>query len=430
MDADQVSQSPKQHHNILTLPPEIRILIYKAVFEHHVYPIQRMPIPLQCVVDNRQLMAQRNLMTPASIPVCSHRECSRWQLQALDADMYVGNRALIASDHYPCSFANFTYSLKSWQVHSLKHLAFCTPIILGMETHIAEWNETLSLAGLGLRGLSTISIEIHLQYPELCWRSMYWDYGMLELDRLNLKGIRVAIYKGETTNDPFFIYSAGISPPSLTTSTTTPASHSLPVSFRHARDELRRQKNAPMHDVPRRLFLRLAPNEFPLCVRNLIHTLPLQHLSHADIRREDRYHRPYAYYYAYPEEDTEQQTPIVGFQYGDDVKENAEYIARGLARLRDSRQRLEQMAPGLGLRGVTKPEKKKMMMMMNKQSRDDVHRLLLHGREEDETERPGDWRRRLVEEAFAPFIESFPMAMAQTWPGPPSKCLTCRDGKL
>ncbi|KAB8238997.1 uncharacterized protein BDW43DRAFT_296368 [Aspergillus alliaceus] len=432
MDSDYIMPRPKRHH-LLLLPPEIRLLIYKAVFEYQVYPIRRRPIPLRCLVDNRCLMAQRDLMGDISPRVCSHPECQRIQQQTLDTDIYVGNGVLIASSHYPCPhFANFTYCLKHWQADSLANLAFRIPLRQGMETYLAEWNETLSLVSLGFPGLSAISIEIHVQYPPLALGDTFWDASLLELDRLNLKGINLVIYEGTETaaNNVFFKYSAGTLPRLMV---TTPAPPGLPVSFRHARDALRHEKNAPVNHGPGRLFFRLSPNLFPLYVRSLIHLLPWRGWTQGDVRQEDRYQRIATYEYAYANDDEEHRRPIFGFQFNRQLKDDNQYIARGLAKLRESRQRLEQLyerePPESCIplrRGITKPKKET-------DPRYSRYASLLSdadGGTNCRVERPGDWRRQLIEESYAPFIESFPMSVARKLPHPESKCASCPDGDI
>ncbi|PWY94121.1 hypothetical protein BO94DRAFT_553946 [Aspergillus sclerotioniger CBS 115572] len=461
-------ERPKRH--LLSLPAEIRILIYKAVFDNEVCEIRRTPIPVWCPVDNCWRMARRQFMADQNNRnswdgLCTHPGCQSTQGQAISRDIYVGHGPLIASGHYPCplslqrnpslslgflrtcrqvyeearelpyrqttfftqelaTFANFTYCLKTWQVASISHLQIRIPLVQSVETHLPEWNETFSLLSLAFCGLSSISVEIYFRYAEQTWRDTFWDGGLLELDRLNLKGMRLAIYQGETNPQSFFDYSAGTlesKPENQTTSLPNP------ISFHHARDTLRQRDRSRIDpNDTGRIFFRLSPNDFPLYVCNLIHLLPQRNRTDAEIRRQDRRQREYIYHYAYAEDDSDHSYPIFGFQFNDNLKANKEEIARGLEKLQRSRQRLQQQRAGSPLpfrpsrRGVY-PQSRRNSLDYQPDNSDAW----------EDAERPGDWRRRLVQEAFAPFMESFPFSATTKYPGPPSTCLNCpREGNL
>lgn len=223
-----------------------------------------------------------DLARDAGEEACSHADCMAAMQQKLQSDIYNGSRLLIASSHYPCprslkrnqtnlrflltchqvyqeartipysqstfhvqdigSFANFTFCLKSWQVRSLAHLTFDISTRRGMETHGAEWNETFSLIGLSFLGVSTISLNITVAWTEICFKNVFWDGGLLELDRLKLKGIKLVIWRTnpEGHSKIYFSYSAG----SLSLSrgansfAVLPSPSDHPISFRHARDAL------------------------------------------------------------------------------------------------------------------------------------------------------------------------------------------------
>ncbi|GLB02017.1 hypothetical protein AtubIFM57258_000430 [Aspergillus tubingensis] len=344
-----------------------------------------------------------------------------------------------------------------------------------MDTHLAEWNETFSLISLGFPNLAAISIQIYLHFPVQAVRDTFWDGGLLELCRLKrLRGVRLSISEFDpawpATRDPvvFFTYAAGSLPdfmdeitdrnkqlPSLLQSSLP--SHQTPqhICFRDARDKLRHRVQqdtsigvewaSPDSYHSGQLFFRFAPNTFPLYVRNLIHTLPRRwpHRTHAHIRREDHLHRnktDYAYVYidsaSHPEHN---QYPIFGFQYNPNLRRqhNEQYIAQGLAALRLSRERLRYSlasAPYSRHRQREDGDPRPLSQSSRDQERKEepCHQVsevrvpaprhwATPGFQENfpsrraltstENERPGDWRRQLTEEAFAPFIESFPMAL-------------------
>ncbi|OJJ77172.1 hypothetical protein ASPBRDRAFT_50124 [Aspergillus brasiliensis CBS 101740] len=458
---------PKRH--LLSLPAEIRILIYKAVFDdNEVCEIQRKAIPVWCPVDKCWHQARRQFMADQTNRnswdgFCSHLGCQTKQGQTVSRDIYVGHGPLIASGHYPCpqslernpalslgflrtcrqvyeearhfpyrratfftqelgSFANFTYCLKAWQVSSIAHLRIRIPLVQSVETHLAEWNETLSLISLAFHGLSTIAIDVHFRYAEQTWRDTFWDGGLLELDRLKLKGMQLVIYEGERDPRQFFEYSAGTLA-SGKQSNQKAATRTNPISFHHARDTLRQrdQSRIDPNDTGR-LFFRLSPNDFPLYVCNLVHLIPQRPRTEAEIRREDRHQRDYNYHYAYPEDDPEHVNPIFGFQFSEELKENKDEIARGLDKLQRSRKRLQQQRAKSPLPLPFKPSRRGVYPQSRRNSQEYQFDRSDMG---EEIERPGDWRRRLVQEKFAPFMESFPLSATRKYPGSQSICLNC-----
>ncbi|PWY74893.1 hypothetical protein BO83DRAFT_426482 [Aspergillus eucalypticola CBS 122712] len=243
--------------------------------------------------------------------------------------------------------------------------------------------------------------------------------------------------------------------PSLLQSSLPPHQAAQHICFRSARHRLRvrvqqdtsTDEEWTSHDSYHsgQLFFRFAPNTFPLYVRNLIHTLPRRwpHRTHADLPREDRLHRnktDYAYVYIGSASDPEHsQSPIFGFQYNPNLRHehNEEYIAQGLAALRLSRERLRRsvaFAPYSRHRQREDGDPRPTSQSSRDQERKEEtchqafevmvpapRRWASPGFQEysprrgvvtsAENERPGDWRRQLTEEAFAPFIESFPVAL-------------------
>ncbi|PWY77440.1 hypothetical protein BO70DRAFT_380696 [Aspergillus heteromorphus CBS 117.55] len=478
MDPTQSPNSQPKHH-LLTLPAEIRLLIYTFIFPPQTHIIQRKPILFPCAESNQPLPFHRNLMhPPPDFPICSqsHPSCSSLQSHILNVDMHIGNRTMVSSPHYPCphsltrnpalnlnflatchqvyrearhllyqqtvfwtqevgSFSNFMCCLKNWQVREIRHLRLRLPSDMGMDMYLWEWNEVFALIGRACSGLRSVGVEVHTIQPKSTWRDIFWDGGLLGLDRLRLEGLRFVVYKreGDTgLGTVYFDYQVGVFPPSDLLSSplaTTPvleapeapgASETPEViSFHEVRNTLRHVQNVPITTEPGRLFLRLSPNLLPLYISNLIHMLPRRHHTHAEIRREDRYQREYVYHYAYPDDDTEQENPVFGFQFSEELKDDEQYIARGLARLRESRKRLARkaMEGGGGLGWVKKPEVRRGIQ---------GKRVVLEGEEEEE-EKAGDWRRRLTQETYAPFIEAFPMTPALPQKDLSKCCFHCRS---
>ncbi|PYH69145.1 uncharacterized protein BO88DRAFT_365462 [Aspergillus vadensis CBS 113365] len=438
------------------------------------------------------------------IATCNHPQCVTTQQKILQSDQYIGTAPQIASPDYPrpqdlanncmnlsflrtCrqiyhearhlpymrtifftqqvgTFSNFSFCLRRWQVQSIQYLKICVPSQQGMDTHLAEWNETFSLISLGFPNLAAISIQVYLHFPVQAVRDTFWDGGLLELCRLKrLRGMRLSIFEFDpewpTTRDPvvFFEYAAG-SLPNLLDETTDRnkqlPSHQIPqhICFCDARDKFRDrvQQDTPIGEEwaspdsyhSGQLFFRFAPNTFPLYVRNLIHTLPRRwpHRTHADIRREDHLHRNKTdYAYVYIDSTEHSQSPIFGFQYNPNLRHqhNEKYIAQGLAALRLSRERLRRSvanAPysrhrqredgdtGLSSQSSRDRERKEkafhrgpeIMVPVYQRWTSQIAREHAPSRRavtSAEDERPGDWRRQLTEEAFAPFIETFPMAL-------------------
>ncbi|PYH47820.1 uncharacterized protein BP01DRAFT_414124 [Aspergillus saccharolyticus JOP 1030-1] len=435
---------------------------------------------------------------------CNHPECATTQQKVLQSDHYTGLAPRIASQNYPCphdlacNSMNLSFLLTCRLIYYearhlpyilqlLRYLEIRVPPEQGMDTHLAEWNETFSLISLGFSNLAAISIQIYLRFPMQTVRDTFWDGGLLELCRLKgLQGMRLSVLKFDSAWPPtedaeiFFAYSAGAIPSVMENTSgrerrvPVHLSSSLPpnehICFRRARDKLREQvrqdasigEEWTSHDSYHsgQLFFRFSPNVFPLYVRHLIHALPRRwpHRTHADIRREDRLHtNKTEYAYVYREDNScseHHRRPIFGFQFNPNatLKHDDEYIARGLTALRLSRERLSRKRllrssssssssspsnsfpfsstgrqrdendtrptlPSPRNRGQGEPRYSRIDALSSARQRraSPVVPEVPQSRWEvipAENERPGDWRRRLTEEAFAPFLESLPMALS------------------
>jgi hypothetical protein len=457
------------------------MMIYRALFAHdEPIEIKRRPIRLWCEVDRLWFLVDASSTWDTMRPHRAHPDCSLHISDVFETDLYFSPSVQTQSRHFPCpksladcdlslnlllacrkiywearilpyaentflakqlsAFSNFTYCLKSWQAHSISHLAFDIPETHGMTTHLAEWNDTFSLIAASFFGLRTISVKVQLHDPlSACWSS-FWDGGLLELDRLQLKGLEFIVLDGDM--QPYFTYSAGIAPKSgylysshnglgspsteKESKSDSAASQSDPVSFHRCRDRFRQAHQYDRNDdADQRIFFRFSPNPCPLYVRNLIHLLPRRKRTHADIRRQDGLQRELPYRYAF----TDGVYPIFGYQFSDPNIEQEE-IVRNIKKLRLSRQRLANK-------------------LRSPQSNIDLPRQL-GGRKADRTEAGhpkdehenfrhvprvividgeprGQWRRRLNEETFAPFFESFPPQNPASRDYPRSKyfCTEC-----
>ncbi|KAM3075774.1 hypothetical protein ACMFMG_007900 [Clarireedia jacksonii] len=295
---------------------------------------------------------------------------------------------------------------------------------------LAEWNETFSLIAASFLGLRTISVHVQLfDTHSACWSS-FWDGGLLELDRLNLEGMEFVIL--DATMQPYFIYSAGnglksgqrfsayngIVSQDSHEQTNTPSDSAAPPYpyywyFHHCRDYLRlSQRYEENNDEDLRLFFRFSPNPCPLYVRNLIHLLPKRNRTHADIRREDILQRDFHYQYAYDSTDKDKAHPIIGYQFSDQGRSEVE-IAEGVERLALSRQRLAEKLRS-GNASLNRPINRRRNFLSDTRSNKNRQRQasplnhILRDTIEFDESPPGQWRRLLNEETFAPFFKAFP----------------------
>ncbi|OJK01246.1 hypothetical protein ASPACDRAFT_41511 [Aspergillus aculeatus ATCC 16872] len=473
MDSPRPSPKP----TLLTLPLELRQIIYTYLFTTQPITIQKKPISAQCSIDNRPLPHHNpeaiitTTPTPNTNPThdlktIAHLDSPGYPSPTtLDKSHYQPSYALLLTNrqlHHETqhlaysaplfrtqetkAFANFTSCLTRPQIQTIRHLAFLLPLSQGMETHAAEWHETFALVRHACPHLRSVSVEMALAFPAASGKDTYWDGGLLELDWVRtLRGMRVIVYSGDVAEveqqEPFFLYEAGTLHPAVSnipnksaaaaaaanaagtgagigvgtgtgTGTTTA---DQPISFHHARDALRRRL-ALSHPSPDgnednsgRLFFRTSPNVFPLYVRNLTEMLLRRRRSHAEIRGEDRMQRNEIYYYVYLNERPSERDRVFGFQYGRSVKLEEWEFERALEGLRRSRERLRVRRENGELGAWTRPERVAV------RERHGLRQVQSGEGTGFGIEKPGAWRRQLLLEASAPFIESFPDCIARPY---------------
>lgn len=221
--------------HLLALPGELQMNIYGALFTHdEPIEIRRSPIPLRCKQDQRWFTVDGKGDLHGGPP---HRECESQIHECTTSDIYLVPGIRTQSEHYPCPrsiagldlelnllltcrqiywearklpyalntfltrelgpFSNFTYCLKSWQIRAMTRLSFDIPETQGMTQYLAEWNDIFSLVAASFSSLETISVQVQLyDLPSACWSS-FWDGGLLELDRLQLKRVKFTIIDQE-----------------------------------------------------------------------------------------------------------------------------------------------------------------------------------------------------------------------------------------
>ncbi|KAH8691641.1 hypothetical protein BGW36DRAFT_388710 [Talaromyces proteolyticus] len=402
----------------------------------------------------------------------SHRDCQAKIVTLLSTDLCTTSDAQLHAAHFPCvklldragsrldlsvlracrqtytearhipytdnvfvshdlsSFSNFLYCLKIWQVRSIRHLNFQILEARGMTKFLAEWNDLFSLLATVCDCLRTLSVQVQLfDPPYACWSS-FWDAGLLELDRLDLKGLSFVIL--DRDGKLYFAYTAGNFAPAKisllgraksvldvdlfeTVGTLKPAKgiiHSDLVSFRACRNRFR---EAHAYDVNNNadgsIFFRFSPNPCPLYVRNLIHLIPRRNRSHVDIRREDRLEREYStYQYAYQanEQGTDKVDRIIGYQFGGGgyTPDNDE-VARNVERVRLARNRLAERMKWSGSATTTTRASIRQKNYETPTYSSPIEAIAGKNTLIDNSPL-GSWRRRLNEEVFAPFFECFP----------------------
>ncbi|QKX60392.1 uncharacterized protein TRUGW13939_07537 [Talaromyces rugulosus] len=232
-----------------------------------------------------------------------------------------------------------------------------------MTIFLAEWNDIFSLIAASFTGLQTVSITIQLvNFPHI-WGSSFWDAGLLELDRINLKSAQFVIVDENLSRQ--FTYTAGkeFSPliSAITTTClfqeqtqhTTDSIKNEPrtiviqepdVSFHRCRDRLREiHSYDPKNEADTILFFRFARNPCPLYVRNLFHLVPQRARSDANIRHEDRLQRdyaPYKYVHQGGIDDTENVNRVFGYQFYGPNRPDGDDIDRNILNILSARQRL------------------------------------------------------------------------------------------
>lgn len=421
---------------LLALPGELRMNIYSALFTHdEPIEIKRSSISLFCERDQQWFTIDGRGDSHGGRP---HRECRSQIHERTTSDIYLGSGVRTHSEHYPCPrpiaacnldldllltcrqiywetrklpyalntfltkelgiFSNFTYSLNSSQVRAIKHLAFIIPETQGMTKYLAEWNDIFSLVAASFSSLETISVEVQLYDPlSACWSS-FWDGGLVELDRLQLKGVKFTILDEEM--QPYFTYSAN-------------PSQQKPTPFHDCRDRLRLNHGYNQNnEEDLRLFFRYSPNPGPLYVRNLIHLLPRRDRSHSMIRHEDLLQREYPTYENKFDFSDMKKRAIFGYQFNAATTSKAE-IEENIRKLHLSRERLTRKLASK--EAQSRPHRSQPYHTIPDGETQLKTRPVNSTRVNSEP--PGQWRRLLNEETFAPFFESFPPEIPGNFPG-------------
>lgn len=345
------------------------------------------------------------------------------------------------------AISNFLYCLKAWQAESIGHLAFDIVEARGMTIFLAEWNDIFCLMSAALKGLQTVSITIQLVDMPHIWGSSFWDAGLLELDRIHLKSARFVIVDEHLK--PQFVYTAGKDfYPSPSTLTSTSPVEKQPqdsadlnkprvdfmqdsiVSFHRCRDRLREihsyNPNNPADSI---LFFRFARSPCPLYVRNLLYLAPQRPRSEASIRHEDRlqrYYPPYKYAKQDGLEDTGEENRVFGYQFSSEKEPpDDNEIYRNILKVHSTRQHL---AGKLRASDATFAKPSTWLASVRpagQQQKSDQEIPMDSSAGLVDFSLPGQWRRRLNEEMFSPFFESFPHMIPDRIERAPWKCHEC-----
>ncbi|PYI20818.1 hypothetical protein BO99DRAFT_102429 [Aspergillus violaceofuscus CBS 115571] len=424
--------SPRPKPTLLTLPLELRQIIYTYLFTTQPITIQREPIP--SLTTNPPNKTKTPLPSPdnpsPTTPNKPHNQPSYALLltnrQLHHETQHLAYSAPLFHTEEPEAFANFTSGLTRPQIQTIRHLSFFLPQSQGMETHAAEWHETFAFVSLACPHLRSVSVAMALAFPSASGKDTYWDGGLLELDRVTgLRGMRVVIYRQEEggKNDLFFGYTAGRLHPAVSdlqmdtaavgagAGAGSESTADRPISFHHARDTLRRALSLPDSNSGR-LFFRTSPNVFPLYVRNLTEMLLRRRRSHAEIRGEDRMQRSELYHYGYLNGRAFEGDRVFGFQYSTSGRPKEWEFERALEGVRLARERLRVRREKGRLGACARPAR------MALRGRGALRRFHKEGTVvgvEVAAERPGAWRRQLLLEASAPLIESFPDCVARPY---------------
>lgn len=334
------------------------------------------------------------------------------------------------------AFSNFLYCLKAWQVESIGHLAFEIAESYGMTIFLAEWNDTFSLLAASFRRLQTVSVTVQLMNMPHIWGSTFWDAGLLELDRINLKSARFIIVDGNLKRQ--FVYTAGkkFFPSTWTPTSTSFISHHAQnitnlvdpelepeprmivvteptVSFHRCRDRLRGiHSYDPENEADTKLFFRFARSPFPLYVWNLVHLIPQRTRSDHTIQWEDclqRSYLPYKYAHRGNMNGTGEDNRVFGYQYTAGLdRPNDDEIDRNVLNVHLARQRLEAKLHAGNTTLVKPPARPASVRPIQRQrSSNQLNHMNSHMGLIDFSP-PGYWRRRLYEEVYSPLFESFP----------------------
>lgn len=469
---------PHTRANFLTLPCELRLMIYNYVFTNkEVCDVKRVPIRVWCEPDQKWLEYKKSFRPGFWQHKCQHRACWMRAVGVLESDIYYASSPITASTHFPCpgslspcplnlallqtcrtiyyeartmpyelnrfhtwelsSFSNFTYCLKNWQIRSISHL--CIDLSDSFGANTAAWNESLAVIARSFVGLKTLSITIWLGSFQQAFRSNFWSGGLLDLDRLQLQGLRLVIYG--RPGQPVFDYSAG-------TAVELPVEHFNThirrcvaglegsrlimedcdhISYRGTvSNDLSTEKSEIRFgaaqtcleqiyaDWAHKRSNAILPVEFnfdfyPLYMRDMIERLP-QSMGNAEIQGHDLFTRRYAFANAY-DKSNGKRDPIIGYQFHDDTP--PEEIEKGLKMFLEARKRVKEShakwAPiyqAEAQRRLWERRARQISQGPQVGQRFDLNKTP-HSLQEGDEE-PGEWRHRLVAETVAPFIETFP----------------------
>lgn len=323
---------------LLTLPGELRMNIYSALFTHdEPIEIRRSPAILHCKQNQRSFIVDGRGDTHGNLP---HPECQSRINEWKASDLYSIFDVTTHSEHYPCPrsiagydlnldllltcrqiyfyfearklpyalntflvkelgiFSNFCYCLKRWQIRAITQLAFDIPME-GITVNVGEWNDIFSLMAASFSCLERISGHMQLEVPRDTLRDSFWNGGLLELDRLRLKEVKATIL--EEDMQPHFTYS-------------TNRSQDQWLPFQDCRDRLYPDRGYDRKDdLDLYISYRYTSNPCPLYIRNLIYLMAGRDQSHVTLLPESFDQRNYpAYRFDYGLSDTTKRT-IFGY---------------------------------------------------------------------------------------------------------------------
>jgi hypothetical protein len=459
---------------LLSLPTEIRFIIYQYVFTlDGPYDICRAPFSLQNDGDGPYFIDKEPRPDPATegwIPgpaVSGHPG----HLNRLVEDMYVGYNPITISAHYPCAHAlrrgyslslslletcrkvygearhlvftenvfrawrpstlsNFFFCLTSWQAKTITHLCFEIRSPESMLKLFPEWHELFALIAEYFTGLKTLSIIADVRFhPQHIARESFWNGGLRWLSRLPLTGLHIRVI--DDIADPFFEYTAGVIPARMrrhldglpealklgSMKEAPPEARADTVDVTNARLILQQRYRSLQPDTVERQFVHsvprtfLSPNPAPIYFRNLIHISTTKDWTDENIRRQNILQRDYsAYQYLY---DEERKAGVYGFQYSVTDSFLADEQTIVIKQLAEARNRLAERMKAQ--KDIPSRTERREMWKQTSRRQFPTAANKEPSRQEKESwvvfEKPGSWRRRLYEEVTSPFVEFYPASL-------------------